>query len=273
VCPLPFSRKESCSTSPTWKSSPTSGSQPSPLTPNPSEPSSHLVRAFPLPLPTFGRDTAYPSRFRVGRCRATPPSLLALQAFPKGSIEPRAAKVHALLRPRQRHDRHLFVHSLLPFTDWLARAADSFVVPLVNRDGCSRAGMFFWNSEQMKYANIFVTINSLAQFYYCYMEIAPSTPENRVTRLVAQTFAGVGLLVCLSPFLSQSPLQTIPNLYLHLRVRVNARISSTTPPSLFSERSLPTPLLSSPPPLGSPSPPLRPPRSSERATCVLTFFF
>ena len=54
--------------------------------------------------------------------------------------------------------------------------------------------MFAWNSEHLKLAQLFVTINSLSQLFYVYALLPPSTRENRSTRLVAQTFAGIGLL-------------------------------------------------------------------------------
>lgn len=57
--------------------------------------------------------------------------------------------------------------------------------------------MFFWNAEQLATANIFVTINTLAQLTYIATQLEPldtrSTP-NLLTHIVAKTFAGIGVL-------------------------------------------------------------------------------
>lgn len=59
---------------------------------------------------------------------------------------------------------------------------------------CSFIGlwMFAWNSEHLKLAQLFVTINSVAQLYYVYTLLPAGDEKNRATRLTAQTFAGIG---------------------------------------------------------------------------------
>lgn len=52
--------------------------------------------------------------------------------------------------------------------------------------------MFAWCSERMTLALAFVTVNSVAQLLYVYTMMPASTRDNRATRLVAQTFAGIG---------------------------------------------------------------------------------
>lgn len=59
------------------------------------------------------------------------------------------------------------------------------------------AWMFFWNSNQLETANVFVTINTVAQVFYIATRLEPldtrSTP-NLLTHIVAKTFAGIGVL-------------------------------------------------------------------------------
>jgi len=57
--------------------------------------------------------------------------------------------------------------------------------------------MFFWNSEQLKYSNVFVWINTLSQLYYCAAHLKPMNPSSAssfLTHVVAKTFAGIGVL-------------------------------------------------------------------------------
>lgn len=57
--------------------------------------------------------------------------------------------------------------------------------------------MFFWNSSDLKTANIFVTINTLTQLFYLSTSLprlrTNSTPS-LLTHVVAKTFAGIGVL-------------------------------------------------------------------------------
>jgi hypothetical protein len=57
--------------------------------------------------------------------------------------------------------------------------------------------MFFWNSNDLKTANIFVVINTVSQILYFSTMLPPldtkSTP-NFLTHAVAKTFAGIGVL-------------------------------------------------------------------------------
>ena len=59
------------------------------------------------------------------------------------------------------------------------------------------AWMLFWNSSQLKSANIFVVINSLTQLFFVSTRLPPmnldSTPSV-LTHVVAKTFAGIGVL-------------------------------------------------------------------------------
>jgi len=57
--------------------------------------------------------------------------------------------------------------------------------------------MIFWNSSQLKTANIFVLINSLTQVYYIATQISPMNTRSTssiLTHIVAKTFAGIGVL-------------------------------------------------------------------------------
>jgi hypothetical protein len=57
--------------------------------------------------------------------------------------------------------------------------------------------MIFWNSSQLKTANIFVLINSFTQLYYIFTQLGPMNTSSRssvLTHIVAKTFAGIGVL-------------------------------------------------------------------------------
>jgi len=57
--------------------------------------------------------------------------------------------------------------------------------------------MIFWNSEQLKIANIFVIINSLTQLYYVFAKLPPMNTKSTtsvLTNIVSRTFAGIGVL-------------------------------------------------------------------------------
>jgi len=57
--------------------------------------------------------------------------------------------------------------------------------------------MIFWNSSQLKTANVFVLINSLTQVYYISTQISPMNTRSTssvLTHIVAKTFAGIGVL-------------------------------------------------------------------------------
>ena len=57
--------------------------------------------------------------------------------------------------------------------------------------------MIFWNSSQLKTANVFVTINTLTQLYYIAAKIQPmntSSTSSVLTHIVSKTFAGIGVL-------------------------------------------------------------------------------
>ena len=57
--------------------------------------------------------------------------------------------------------------------------------------------MFFWNSNDLKTSNIFVTINTVAQLFYISTQLEPldwSSTPNWLPHVVAKTFAGIGVL-------------------------------------------------------------------------------
>lgn len=62
---------------------------------------------------------------------------------------------------------------------------------------CIGTWMFFWNGEMLKTANIFVIINTTAQLWYCFTQLAPMNTKSTssiLTHVVAKTFAGIGVL-------------------------------------------------------------------------------
>lgn len=57
--------------------------------------------------------------------------------------------------------------------------------------------MIFWNNNNLKVSNIFVTINTLAQLYYISNRLRPMKPQSLdsvLTHVVSKTFAGIGVL-------------------------------------------------------------------------------
>jgi len=62
---------------------------------------------------------------------------------------------------------------------------------------CIGTWMFFWNSEQLKIANIFVTVNTLSQIFYIFTQLEPMDTKNWnsiLTHVVSKSFAGIGVL-------------------------------------------------------------------------------
>lgn len=62
---------------------------------------------------------------------------------------------------------------------------------------CIGTWMFFWNSEQLKIADIFVTINTTAQLFYVFTQLEPMDTRNWnsiLTHVVSKSFAGIGVL-------------------------------------------------------------------------------
>jgi hypothetical protein len=62
---------------------------------------------------------------------------------------------------------------------------------------CIGTWMFFWNSEQLKIADIFVLINSTAQLWYVFTQLDPMDTRSWssiLTHVVSKTFAGIGVL-------------------------------------------------------------------------------
>ena len=57
--------------------------------------------------------------------------------------------------------------------------------------------MFFWNSSNLKTANVFVTINTAAQLFFILTKLPTlntRSPGSVLTHVVAKTFAGIGVL-------------------------------------------------------------------------------
>jgi len=62
---------------------------------------------------------------------------------------------------------------------------------------CIGTWMFFWNSEQLKMANVFVTVNTFTQLWYSFTQLEPMDTRNWnsiLTHVVVKTFAGIGVL-------------------------------------------------------------------------------
>lgn len=64
-------------------------------------------------------------------------------------------------------------------------------------NACIGTWMIFWNTEQLKIANVFVLINSLSQLYYVFAKcpaMNTKSTANVLTNIVSRTFAGIGVL-------------------------------------------------------------------------------
>lgn len=62
---------------------------------------------------------------------------------------------------------------------------------------CIGTWMFFWNSERLEIANVFVVVNSVAQLYAVFALLPPMNTRNWrsiLTHVVAKSFAGIGVL-------------------------------------------------------------------------------
>lgn len=62
---------------------------------------------------------------------------------------------------------------------------------------CIGTWMFFWNSGQLKAADLFVIINTAAQLYYVFTQLEPMNTRDWssiLTHVVSKTFAGIGVL-------------------------------------------------------------------------------
>lgn len=62
---------------------------------------------------------------------------------------------------------------------------------------CIGTWMFFWQSENLKTANVFVVVNTLSQLYYALTQLAPMNTNSWpsiLTHVVSKTFAGIGVL-------------------------------------------------------------------------------
>ena len=56
---------------------------------------------------------------------------------------------------------------------------------------------FFWNAENLKVADTFVIVNTVAQLYYVFTQLEPLNTKNWnsiLTHVVSKTFAGIGVL-------------------------------------------------------------------------------
>ncbi|KAJ3940747.1 uncharacterized protein N0V96_009762 [Colletotrichum fioriniae] len=82
---------------------------------------------------------------------------------------------------------------------------------------CIATWMIFWNKSDLKVANIFVVINSLAQLYFIFNRLPPMNKKSVnsvLTHVVAKTFAGIGVLDLLhngsvAYFVHQQPSTTV----------------------------------------------------------------
>ena len=64
-------------------------------------------------------------------------------------------------------------------------------------NACIGTWMFFWNAEQLKLANFFVVVNTVAQLWYVFTQLGPMNTRNWssiLTHIVSKTFAGIGVL-------------------------------------------------------------------------------
>ena len=62
---------------------------------------------------------------------------------------------------------------------------------------CIATWMFFWNTNSLALADIFVTINTTSQMFYIFTQLAPMEKGNWnsiLNHVVAKTFAGIGVL-------------------------------------------------------------------------------
>ena len=62
---------------------------------------------------------------------------------------------------------------------------------------CIGTWMFFWNSENLKAANVFVVVNTLSQLYYMTARLRKmdtNSTSSVLTHIVSKTFAGIGVL-------------------------------------------------------------------------------
>ena len=62
---------------------------------------------------------------------------------------------------------------------------------------CIGTWMFFWNSSQLKVADVFVVVNTVAQLWYVFTQLEPMDTRNWnsvLTHVVSKTFAGIGVL-------------------------------------------------------------------------------
>ena len=62
---------------------------------------------------------------------------------------------------------------------------------------CIGTWMFFWNSENLAAADIFVVINTLTQLFYMIVRLDKmnlSSTSSILTHIVSKTFAGIGVL-------------------------------------------------------------------------------
>lgn len=64
-------------------------------------------------------------------------------------------------------------------------------------NACIGTWMFFWNSSELKIANIFVIINTASQIFYMTSRLPKlnwQSPSSYLTHIVSKTFAGIGVL-------------------------------------------------------------------------------
>lgn len=62
---------------------------------------------------------------------------------------------------------------------------------------CIGTWMFFWNAEMLKFADVFVVVNTLTQLWYVFTQLEPMNTRSWssiLTHVVSKTFAGIGVL-------------------------------------------------------------------------------
>lgn len=62
---------------------------------------------------------------------------------------------------------------------------------------CIGTWMFFWNAGQLKFADLFVVINTITQLWYVFTQLEPMNTRDWssiLTHVVSKTFAGIGVL-------------------------------------------------------------------------------
>ncbi|ORY35715.1 hypothetical protein BCR39DRAFT_585327 [Naematelia encephala] len=100
---------------------------------------------------------------------------------------------------------------------------------------CIGVWMFFWNSDQMKTANVFVIINTLTQVYYLVTlrDKQPGTYQSRLTNIINITFAGIGILDLFHNTSAAYYTGVAPNTLVKVLTGIATPLSALASPLLF----------------------------------------